>query len=95
MYLRDIHLHRVNLISSDAVKFLIEENGKALLPPFVSLEGLGKTAALNIVRTRKKKAFISKEDLRIRGKLSKTVLEVLEKHGTLAGLPENDQMTLF
>jgi DNA polymerase-3 subunit alpha (Gram-positive type) len=95
MYLRDIHLHRVNLISSDAVKFLIEENGKALLPPFVSLEGLGKTAALNIVRTRKKKAFISKEDLRTRGKLSKTVLEVLEKHGTLAGLPENDQMTLF
>ncbi|MDD4047479.1 MAG: PolC-type DNA polymerase III [Clostridia bacterium] len=95
MYLRKIRLERVNLLSSDAEKFLIVDNNTALLPPFNSLQGLGKTAALGIVKARKEKPFISKDDLRIRGKVGKAVIEVLDKHGALEGLPENDQMTLF
>ncbi|MDD3318250.1 MAG: hypothetical protein PHY07_12390, partial [Methanosarcina sp.] len=63
--------------------------------PLISIQGLGKKAALNIVKMRKKKAFTSQEDLRIKCKLSKTVIEMLEKHGALEGLPEHDQMSLF
>ncbi|MGI6144197.1 MAG: PolC-type DNA polymerase III [Peptococcia bacterium] len=95
MYLRDLRFERVNLQRSDAVKFLIEGQNNSLLCPFISIEGLGKTAALNIIRMRKKKAFSSQEDLRNRCKLSKTILEMLEQHGALEGLPENDQLSLF
>ena len=95
MYLRNLRFERVNLLRSDAVKFLIEGEYNSLLCPFISIEGLGKTAALNIIRMRKKKAFTSQDDLRVKCKLSKTVLEVLKKQGALEGLPENDQMSLF
>lgn len=95
MYLRNIQVKRVELMRSDATKFLIEDNNSMLLPPLISLQGLGKTAAFSIVKARKKKPFISKEDVKTRAKISKTVIEVLEKHGALQGLPENDQMTLF
>ena len=95
MYLRNIQVKRVDLYKSDATKFLLVEQPQSLLPPLISLQGLGKTAAINVVNARQEKPFISKEDVRIRGKLSKTVIEVLEKHGALEGLPENDQMTLF
>ena len=95
MYLRGISLKKVDLASSDSVAFLIEEGGRALLPPFIALQGLGKAAALAIVTARAEKPFLSREDLRIRSRASKTVLEVLENHGSLEGLPENDQMSLF
>lgn len=95
MYLRKIKLLRVDLNKSDAQRFLIVEDGQALLPPFVSLQGLGASAAAGIVKAREEKPFTSREDLRIRAKASKTVLECLEKHGCLHGLPEDDQMTFF
>ena len=95
MYLRNICFHPVNLLKSDAVKFLLKKEENALLCPLISIQGLGKKAALNIVKMRKKKAFTSQEDLRIKCKLSKTVIEMLEKHGALEGLPEHDQMSLF
>lgn len=95
MYLRNIQVRRVELMRSDATKFLIENNNTVLLPPLISLQGLGKTAAISIVKAREEKPFISKEDVKVRGKISKTVMEVLEKHGALQGLPENDQITLF
>ena len=95
MYLRNLRFERVNLLRSDAAKFLIEGENNSLLCPFLSIEGLGRTAALNIIRMRKKKAFTSQDDLRIRCKITKTILEMLEQHGALTGLPESDQISLF
>lgn len=95
MYLREITLKHVNLLASDATRFLIVEEGKALLPPLVSLQGLGQTAAESIVKARMEKRFTSREDMRIRAKISKTVIEVLDNHGSLQDLPEDDQITLF
>jgi len=93
MYERGIRMNRVNLEKSEANKFLITDDG--LLPPFGALQGLGDTAAKNIVRARRQKLFTSVEDLRIRAKLSKTVIEIMHNHGCLNGLPETDQMVLF
>ena len=93
MYERGIRMTRVNLLHSDDSKFLITENG--IIPPFAALQGLGETAARNIVRARKQKVFTSVEDLRIRAKLSKVVIEMMQNHGCLGGLPETDQMVLF
>jgi len=95
MYLRKISLRKVDLSNSAAHNFIVEDEGRTLLPPFVSLQGLGAAAAVSIVNARQEKPFSSREDLRIRAKISKTVLECLEHHGSLQALPENDQMSLF
>ncbi|HAK74661.1 MAG TPA: PolC-type DNA polymerase III, partial [Sporomusaceae bacterium] len=93
MNLRGYVLHKVDLYQSDATKFLIVDNG--LLPPLASLQGLGDTAAHNIVQARKGREFLSVEDLRNRSRISKTVIEILKEHGCLNQLPEDDQIMLF
>lgn len=95
MYLRGIRLERVSLEESAALKFQIIKDSHALLPPFVSLQGLGQTVAQAIVRAREEKPFISQDDLQLRAKVSKKVLEVLQKHGALEDLPQGDQISLF
>lgn len=93
MYERGIKMTRIRLEKSDSVRFLITEDG--LLPPFAALQGLGETAARNITKARRQKQFSSIEDLRVRAKLSKTVIDIMQNHGCLNGLPETDQMVLF
>jgi DNA polymerase-3 subunit alpha (Gram-positive type) len=93
MNLRGFKFHKVDLYKSDAVKFLIVEDG--LLPPLAALDGVGDTAARNIVQARLAKKFTSIEDLRLRARVSKTVIDILREHGCLTELPENNQMMLF
>ena len=59
------------------------------------MQGLGINAALNIEEERKGYKFLSKDDLRIRAKVSKTVIEIMEKHGCLDDLEESNQYSLF
>ena len=93
MYLRGLTFHRVDLYKSHATKFILTEDG--LLPPLASLQGLGDTAAHNIISARQERPFLSLEDLRVRGRISKTVIDILKEHGCLGDLPETDQMKLF
>ncbi|WP_371371220.1 PolC-type DNA polymerase III [Sporomusa aerivorans] len=93
MYLRGFVFHRVDLYKSDAEKFQIVDNG--LLPPLASLQGLGASAAQNIVAARANKYFSSIEDLRSRSRVSKTVIDILKNHGCLDGLDDTDQIQLF
>ena len=93
MYKRNIRFLRVDLYKSDPVKFLIEKDGIRL--PINSLQGVGINAANSISNARKNGEFISREDLRLRAKVSKTVIETLDKHLCLNGLPESNQMSLF
>jgi len=93
MYLRGFTFQKVNLKKSQAQKFIIE--GNSLIPPFASLQGVGSAAAWNIENARKEYFFTSVDDLRKRGKLTKTVIEALDEHGCLAELPESDQLSLF
>lgn len=94
MYSRGFNLLPVDLYKSHAEKFLIIKDN-ALLAPFNSLPGLGTKAAYNIMEARKDNPFISKEDLRERCKISKNVIEILEQHGSLNGLPDSNQLSLF
>jgi len=93
MNLRGFAFHKVDLYRSDATKFLIVDDG--LLPPLASLQGLGDTAAHNIVLSREERPFLSVEDLRNRSRISRTVVEILKEHGCLDHLPEDDQIMLF
>ncbi len=53
-----------------------------MLPPMIALQGVGENAAINIQKERENGEFISKEDLRKRTKISKTVIETLTNHGS-------------
>src|SRR5690606_806777 len=85
---RGFKFQPVDLYRSQASEFVID--GDSLIPPFNAIPGLGTSAAQNIVSARKKGEFLSKEDLQQRGKVSKTVIEYLEKQGCLDGLPEKN-----
>lgn len=90
---RGFSFGKVDLYQSSASEFLVE--GNQLIPPFDAIDGLGTNAALNIVKAREEGEFLSKEDLRERSRISKTVLEYLDNHGSLAGMEDKNQLSLF
>ena len=83
----------VNINKSDAKIFKPEDGGIRL--PFLSLPGLGESAALNIVEAREKEPFFSVEDMQIRAKVSQSLTELLRKSGALDGVSETAQITFF
>ncbi len=90
---RGLQFLPVDLNRSDASAFL-PENGKVRLP-FSSISGLGDTAAQNIIEARNEAEIFSVEDLQIRAKLSKSVIDILRKNGVLDTLSETNQITMF
>ena len=93
-YLRGFHFDTIDIYRSDATKFIITENG--LLPPFVTVHGLGEAAAQDTVRKREGKTFISVEEFAdCCSKLSKTHIEQLKALGAFAGMADTSQITLF
>ncbi|UJL47964.1 PolC-type DNA polymerase III [Virgibacillus sp. NKC19-16] len=90
---RGFSFKKVDLYKSNAKEFIVDDN--TLIPPFNAVDGLGTNAALNIVKAREEGEFLSKEDLRERSRVSKTVLEYLDNHGCLDGMEEKNQLSLF
>lgn len=90
---RGYTFQKVDLYRSEAEEFIVE--GDSLIPPFKTIEGLGINAAHNIVEARKQGEFLSKEDLREKSKISKTVLDHLDAHGCLEGMEEKNQLSFF
>ncbi len=93
MYARGIRLEPLDLQRSQATSFSFGRG--SLLPPFNAMAGLGEKAARAVVAAREDHPFASVEDLRIRGKLSSTLIDRLKTMGVLDGLPESEQMSLF
>lgn len=93
MYRRGYKFTKVDLYKSDDQKFLLSDEG--IIPPLLGLQGLGITAAQNIKAEREKEEFKSVEDIIKRAKVSKTVIEVMEKHGCLRNLNKTNQISLF
>jgi DNA polymerase-3 subunit alpha (Gram-positive type) len=93
MYARNIEFNPIDLYKVDAKRFQIIDN--KIMPSLSAIQGLGEKAADNIVLARNDGEFISIEDLRTRTKISKTVIEVMQKNGILAGMPETNQLCLF
>ncbi len=91
--LRGIRFLPVDLYQSDPVRFLITPEGLRL--PLISLPGLGESAAWYLDQARRETPFCSVEDLKTRARLSSAVIDVLEDHGCLKGLPAKNQLTLF
>lgn len=90
---RGIRMQKVDLYKSKATEFVIE--GNTLIPPFDAVPGLGTNVALQIVKARDDGEFLSKEDLKQRGKVSQTIIDYLDSLGCLEGMPDANQLSLF
>ena len=93
MNLRGIRFLPVDLYRSDVRRFLIEDGN--IRCPFISLPGLGESAAVAIAEARKEGQFLSIEDLKNRGKAGSAVIDMLRAHGALEGLTETNQISMF
>ena len=93
MYERGINFLPIDLYKSHATKFIMEEDG--IRPPLNSIPGLGTVAAQSIEEAKKDGKFMSIDDLKIRGKVGKSVIELLDKFGCLKGMTQSNQMSLF
>ncbi len=89
---RKIRFLPVDLQKSHAYVFQPEDG--AIRMPFSSLPGLGENAAQNIISAREEEPFFSVEDLQIRAKLSKSVIDMLRINGVLDNVSETDQLTM-
>ena len=93
-YLRGFEFLPISLYKSHATKFLIED-GK-ILPPFVSISGLGENAAWDLMRGREGKTFISIEEVCLAcPKVSKTHVQMLKDAGAFGDMPDTSQISLF
>ncbi len=93
MYARGYEFLKVDIYRAEAHKFQIID-GK-LMPALSTIEGLGDKAADQLVEAAAKGPFLSRDDLRQRSKLSKTVIDLMGDLGLLEGLPESNQLSLF
>ena len=93
MLLRGIELLPVDLYQSDATLYRLE--GDKLRLPFTALKGLGAAAATSLAEAGKKGPYLSIDDLTTRAGVSKTVIDLLREHGSLASLPESSQISFF
>ena len=93
-YARGIKFLPIDINISDS-KCYRPEGDKAIRLPFSSLGGLGENAAENIIKAREEEPFFSVEDLQIRAKLTKSVIEILRRTGVLDGIQDTDQLSIF
>ena len=95
-YLRGFTFRRMDLYLSDALHFRVDEEHKALIPPFISVAGLGETAALSLAEQAKGRRFISVEEVSAAcPKVSKTHIDKLTEAGAFGDMPATSQLDLF
>lgn len=93
MLARGIKFNPVDIRVSLADKFVCETDGIRI--PLAAVSGIGQKAAHNVIAERECMPFKTVDDLRIRGKLTKTSIENLRDIGALGDLAESSQSSFF
>jgi DNA polymerase-3 subunit alpha (Gram-positive type) len=65
------------------------------MPSLSSIDGLGDKAADAVVEASKQGKFLSRDDFKIRTKVSSTVVDNMANMGLLGDLPLSNQMSLL
>ena len=91
---RGINFKMVDINESEATTYKIVDK-HTILVPFNAVDGLGDSAAKQIVAARSEAPFLSKEDLQIRGKVSQKIMDFFEENNVLEGMPAQNQLSLF
>ena len=92
---RGYKISMIDIDRSISRYWTVDEENKAIIPPFNVLDGLGEAAAETVVEARKKRPFTSIEDLQSRTRLSQQHIETLKRYNVLKDLPASDQLSLF
>jgi len=95
MIKRGYKFKSIDIDKSMEKEFVIDEDGKSLILPFITIDGLGLNVAESIVNARNEKEFKSKDDIKERTSLSKTLFMKMELLNCFDHLPDNSQMNLF
>ena len=91
---RGIKFLNVDLYKSEATVWVVN-NDTEIYPPFSAIDGLGETVAKNIVEERKKRGFLSVEEVQSRAKISGTLIDKMRSMGIFDGMDESNQLSLF
>ncbi|WP_391591907.1 DNA polymerase III polC-type [[Mycoplasma] cavipharyngis] len=95
MLARKIYFANIDLAKSESVDFVPLNQTNKILIPFNAIDGLGQIMANNIVEQRKIKPFISKKDLKLRTKISDTLMGVFEQLKIVDKLSDTNQISIF
>ncbi len=94
--MRGFRFSPISFAASDATRFL-PDGENALIPPFVSIPGLGESAAQDLQNCREQhEDFLSVEEIASAcPKVSQSHIEVLKELGAFGNLPDSAQVSLF
>ena len=93
MYARGFEFMPIDIYRAKANDFQIID-GK-LMPSLSTIDGLGEKAAEAVVEAVKQGPFLSRDDFKIRTKVSSTVVDQMYKLGLFGDLPASNQMSLL
>ena len=93
MYARGFTFLPIDIYTAGAHQFQII--GDKLMPSLSTIDGLGDKAADGVVEAVKQGRFLSRDDFKIRCKVSSTVVDNMVKLGLLGELPISNQMSLL
>jgi len=93
MYARGFTFLQLDIYTAKAHTFQIIDN--KLMPALSTIDGLGDKAADGVVEASKQGLFLSRDDFRVRCKVSSTVVETMASMGLFGDLPISNQMSLM
>lgn len=93
MMARGVEILPIDIYKSKAKTFVVED-GKIRMP-FCALSGVGESVAITLEEVCSKGDFLSLEELQMKSKASKTIIELLKDTGATGDLPDSAQMSLF
>lgn len=91
MYERGFEFMPIDIYRAKATRFQVIDN--KLMPSFMSLDGMGETAAESLESAAKEGKFNSREDIKIRAKISSTMVDKMNSLGLLGNLPVSSQIS--
>ena len=91
---RGMKITNFDLYKSKALTFDVLDD-HTMIPPFITIDGLGETVANNIETEARKKKFVSIEDFQNRCKVSQTLVDKMKSMGIFDDMPESSQLSLF
>lgn len=95
MYARGYKISNVQIGRSEAKRWIIDEQNRALIAPYTSIDGLGEAQADSIINALKSGPFLSIQDLSERTTLNQTLLKKMKELQILDDYDETNQITLF
>jgi DNA polymerase-3 subunit alpha (Gram-positive type) len=93
MYARGYQFLPIDIYTAKAHAFQIIDD--KLMPSLSTIDGLGDKAADGVVEAAKMGKFLSRDDFKIRCKVSSTVVDNMARMGLLGDLPISNQMSLL